>query len=152
MSEPINCVCTKDGQCDLHRHRGEKCLWIIYTVMAFLLGICLALYICPSAHAQDAVVVELPKTDAATAKTLYDAKVAADNAWDSFDKKITQTYKGFDYGITFSKDFRFIVPKAYQSGTATWQWNCLTTVPSTGTFTTPTITPYSITGDLTSPK
>jgi hypothetical protein len=94
----------------------------------------LIMLLCSVALAQDAVVIELPNPDAAKAKQLYDAKVAADKAWDAFNDRLHDTYKGFIGGITFSKDFRFIVPKEYPS--ATWNncsgacfGNCLTTAP-----------------------
>ncbi len=86
----------------------------------------LILLLCSAAFAQDAVVVELPKTDAITAKTLYDAKIAADKAWDNFNSKLSQTYKMWNYGILFSKDFRFIVPKPSPMPNYSSQWNFTT--------------------------
>lgn len=79
---------------------------------------------CISAFAQDAVVVELSSSDAAQAKELYSAKVAADAAWDKAYGAIVSKYSGFLSGAEFSKDFRFIVPRAsasaITSGTVFW--------------------------------
>jgi hypothetical protein len=105
----------------------------------------IVLFLCSFAAAQDAVVVELPKTDAVTAKTLYDAKVAADKAWENFNSKIVNTYKGstyFYYGVDFSKDFRFIVPQ--KAPAATWNSSCVTVAPAIGT--------QILGGDLTIPN
>jgi hypothetical protein len=116
----------------------------------------LILFLCSVAFAQDAVVVELSQTDATQAKKLYDAKVAADAAWDSFNSDLRGKYRNFN-DIQFSKDFRFIVPKPYVSGTTTniWTWpscgscNACGTftipsnLPTTGLWTTPAITPLT---------
>jgi hypothetical protein len=86
--------------------------------------------------AQDAQVVELDKTDATQAKQLYEAKIAADKAWDSFNATV-KLPKGFPSQFEFSKDFRFIVPKTPPltiSGTY-WPLTCVTTNTGTGTVT-----------------
>jgi hypothetical protein len=103
--------------------------------------------LCSVAFAQDAVVIELSKTDAITAKTLYDAKIKSDQAWELFNGKLKETYKNaydgvsFYSGIQFSKDFRFIVPKPYSSSSGTcgqnyWSNGC--TFSSPLQFSTPT--------------
>lgn len=73
--------------------------------------VCVFLILSCFAVAQDAKVVELGQTDAADAKRLYEAKVAADKAWNVEYSKISGLYRDFPSGIEFSKDFRFIVPK-----------------------------------------
>jgi hypothetical protein len=106
----------------------------------------LILLLCSVALAQDAVVVELPKTDAITAKTLYDAKTAADKAWDQFNSKLTETYKGFYGGIQFSKDFRFIIPHPNNAPSSTlWNGGCTSYTPATGTLTVPSSGALTIT-------
>lgn len=83
----------------------------------------LIVLLCSVAMAQSSVVVELPKTDSMTAKTLYEAKTKADKDWEDFLNQIKKATK-FD-NLDFSTDFRFVVPKPYQgSGTATWGTNC----------------------------
>lgn len=70
----------------------------------------IAVLSCSLANAQTAKVVELPKHEAEQAKQLYEAKVAADKAWDDFNVKLKTTHTSF-WDIEFSDDFRFIVPK-----------------------------------------
>jgi hypothetical protein len=71
---------------------------------------------------QTAKVVALSPERAATAKELYEAKEAANKAWDEFYKDVwTNEGKdvrtnegenfGYGYGIEFSTDFKFLVPK-----------------------------------------
>ena len=103
-----------------------------------------------AAFAQDAVVVELSKPDAEQAKQLYEAKQAADKAWDDFYSGTVNKYQGFPSGADFSKDFRFIVPKASPSAStccyyySSWS-NCGNTLwftaPSTGTYAAPMASP-----------
>lgn len=100
--------------------------------------ICLVLLLCSAAFAQEAVVVELSANEAATSKKLYEAKIAADKAWDDQYAKIKATHRDLVYSFDFSKDFRFVVPKSglsIPSGTlATWSCPYTNTAP-TGTAT-----------------
>jgi hypothetical protein len=88
--------------------------------------------------AQDAKVVELIPSDAREAKAAYDEMKAAEKKWQDLNAKLQRTYKGFDGGIEFSSDFKFIVPKYGNSGmvTLTPSWNscCCTLTPATGIF------------------
>lgn len=106
--------------------------------MVFLFSLC--------AFGQDATVVELSSADAAQAKELYAAKVAADKAWDQAYSKIIGKYRDFSYGAEFSKDFRFIVPKSTSSpsvliGSSVWPSGCSqiynTPCTNSGVFTLP---------------
>lgn len=102
--------------------------------------IALIVLMCGAAFAQDAVVVELSPTDAVKAKQLYEAKAAADKAWDDLYTGMAQRYPAsfLRYGsFEFSKDFRFVVPKQAQNSGTIWSSGCMTFVPSSGTFTTP---------------
>jgi hypothetical protein len=99
-----------------------------------------------AAFAQDAVVVELSKSDADQAKQLYAAKQAADKAWDDHYKTIIGKYRDFSNGADFSKDFRFIVPK---TGGTTLTSCCYSTYWSWGTGCPITVTPATGSGFLT---
>lgn len=89
-----------------------------------LLGV-LVLSVC--ALAQNGKVIQLSEKDAATAKRLYDAKTAANEAYAKFTGEISQRYtydeKGnptrseWNNGWQFDKTFRFIVPGL---GPGTW--------------------------------
>ena len=97
--------------------------------------------------AQDANVITLSDSDTQTAKSLWEKKQAADAAWDTFSKKIEDKYATaqegesgnyygghhyksgwFGSGVTFSRDFKAIIPKQGVSGTTTlggWTYpNC----------------------------
>lgn len=91
-----------------------------------ILAFCL-LFVSACAFAQDAQVVELQPEDAAQARRLYDAKQAADKAWEDFYAGVKTKSRLGD--ITFSHDFRFAVPKQVPaSGALTWSWpsSCFT--------------------------
>lgn len=112
-----------------------------------------------AAFAQDAVVVELSKSDADQAKQLYEAKQAADKAWDDHYKAIIGKYRDFSSGADFSKDFRFIVPKTSTttsccySGNWGWGSGCpITVTPATGTLTVPNSGPWFSTMPTLTPQ
>jgi hypothetical protein len=94
-----------------------------------------------AAFAQDAVVVELSKSDADQAKQLYEAKQSADKAWDDLYKGIVGKYQGFSGGADFSKDFRFIVPKVSVMTSCcysgAWSWGTGCGITATPALTTP---------------
>jgi hypothetical protein len=96
------------------------------------------LLLCSAAFAQDAKVVELSQADATQAKQLYQAKIAADKAWDDFNAKLRESHQEIGQ-IEFSKDFRFIVPKPYTPPN-TWG-SCITL----GSASCPTCTGVTIT-------
>jgi hypothetical protein len=79
-------------------------------------------------EAQNAKVMALSTDDAAQAKKLHVEMKAAEKAWEDFNKKVKKEYaskdSGFEYGFTFSEDFKYIVPDA----SATW-------TTATGTIT-----------------
>ena len=78
------------------------------------------------ASSQTAKVIPLTADEAIKAKQLHDAARTAQKASDEFDQAISSKYawasgsviqgahiakEGWDYGIEFSEDYRFIVPK-----------------------------------------
>jgi hypothetical protein len=65
-----------------------------------------------AAYAQDAQVVELNGADALYASQTYREKLAADKAWDDFYAD-AKAKSGLNQDITFSRDFRFVVPKPF---------------------------------------
>lgn len=114
--------------------------------MRKVIGGLIVLLIVGCVFAQDANVITLSADDVNTAKSLWDKKQAADAAWDKFSNQIHDKYttatEGEDYGnynghhyksgwgpgISFSKDFKAIVPKQdgslqYSSG-GTTIWPC----------------------------
>ena len=102
------------------------------TISLLTISFCLSL----TAFAQDAVVIELSQSDAVKAKQLYEAKLAADKAWDDLNIHIITSYQGFAAGATYSKDFRFIVPKSsYTVSTGNLRGTCFS-VP--GSWVSPT--------------
>jgi hypothetical protein len=90
--------------------------------------------------AQTAVVVELSVGETRDAKQLYEAKMAADKAWEIGYARLLKKHEFSNGDADFSKDFRFMVPKTgsaitWGSGTCgTWMKGC------DGIYTTPTIT------------
>lgn len=103
---------------------------IVVLVLWIILGVVLI------THAQDARVIILNSGDATRVKQVYDAKVKADKAWDDEVASIRISYTmmshkkpvpigeadylpGWENGITFSDDFRTIVPntKPFYSAT-----------------------------------
>jgi hypothetical protein len=79
----------------------------------------LVLVLVATAFAQEAVVVELSPADAVAAKKAFEAKRAADKAWDDLYAKIQKAHAsdGMAAGLQFSKDFRFVVPMFAGTGT-----------------------------------
>lgn len=91
----------------------------------------LAVWMALPVFSQDAKVIELSKSDAASAKTAYERLLEAQKAWETvksgIDSKYTidtqpsyglygdlklKAYKsGWWDGFVFSEDFRFILPK-----------------------------------------
>ena|SRR5258706_11785625 len=105
-----------------------------------------------NAIAQDAKVIQLSEQDAKTAKQLYDAKIAANNAYEDFQKKIKLEYtlnkpkyknealslkEGWLGGFIFSQDFKFIVPSPYSTTlkfASSPCWSTYSTSPVTATL------------------
>lgn len=103
----------------------EKAIWTI--VLAVIFSMLLSIW----AHSQDAKVIQLTSEDAIAAKATYDEMKSAEKKWADIQTKLQKTYKGFDGGIEFSSDFKFIVPK--QMGITTYTWpNYCTVQPASG--------------------
>jgi hypothetical protein len=91
--------------------------------------------LCVAAFAQNAKVIALSPSDAAKSQQLHEAAIAAQKAVEDFDKEVDHKYtydssaaiqpvhkKGWESGVEYSEDWRFIVPKTYGltvSGTGT---------------------------------
>lgn len=96
------------------------------------------------ANAQDATVIEVGSTDAARYKQLYNAKVAAEKAWDGAVDEAKTHYTESPSGLIisragyewqFSGDFRFLVEKQQSkievSWLSTYGLNCNLVAPTT---------------------
>jgi hypothetical protein len=107
-------------------------IWLLWREERFqhrmktILTMLVAAFAC---YGQDALVIQLSATDAAKAKQLYEAKIAAEKAWKEFNSHVSTFYttekklkndgcvetvlvrNGWTGGFTFSKDFKFIIPK-----------------------------------------
>lgn len=108
---------------------------MIKTLITFI-----CLLFATTVFAQNAVVVELSKNDAEHASQLYEAKQKADKDWDDFYTYTSakwSTMYGWTLGIDFSKDFRFIVPKAIVGSSGVITWGTTPTCPCVGTCVTP---------------
>ena len=93
-----------------------------------VIAICL---IGTSLLAQNAKVVELKPSESIEAKATYEQMKAAEKKWEDFQARVQGTYKGFDVGLDFDSDFRFIVPKAAQPSATTWPNSCFTVASAT---------------------
>ena len=118
-------------------------------VMAGLLILSLALAV----YSQEAKVIMISDGDAKLAKRTYQEKLDADKAWDDLVARIANRYTassndangityvvrpGWENGITFSDDFKAIVPgRAKQTTrntpipTCGWSIPCGWTIPAT---------------------
>lgn len=99
-----------------------------WTVLARLLA---PVLLFSGAFAQDAKVIALTSEEHGQAVAMWRAKQEADRAWDKFAASIQDKYAmtdwsqhipslripvaGFEGGVQFDKDFRFIVPKPFQA-------------------------------------
>ena len=90
--------------------------------MKFILAVVFSLFMGALCSAQDSRVIQLKPEDAIAAKAAYDEMKSAEKKWADIQTNLQRTYKGkgFDVGIEFSSDFKFIVPK--QQGITAYIW------------------------------